>query len=184
MKKTYYIASWEGTNGIYALEYDYERNAPVSLKNVASIDCATYFDRRGDILYALSETAGPGDFAGSLHSFRMTPEGGLERIETLSGIPSGSPHLSLNGDYVCTASYNNGKVSSSRLLPGGRFGKISCIHQQTGSSVRHDRQEGPHAHIMCPSPEGYHVFCCDLGTDTIHAYLLDQSNGQLMLKTP
>lgn len=185
MTRNFYIASWSGdeNRGIYALKYDFDRQEPVSLTRAAEPRNTTYFARRDELLYALSEIQGPGDFAGELHSFRMTAEGGLEPIDSLTGIPTGSPHLALSADgrTVYTASYNNGKVCSART-EDGRFGAITSLVQQTGSSVNAARQEGPHAHIMCPAPDGGYVVCCDLGTDELNIYALDEA-GALVPKS-
>ena len=56
----FYIASWEADNGIYKLSYNFD-TLDYSLTHAASVNSATYFDKNGNILYALSENQGPGD---------------------------------------------------------------------------------------------------------------------------
>lgn len=182
MRKRYYIASWscDDDRGIYCFDYDFGRDASGEVFRCAEINNASYFARFGDILYAVSENQGPGEFGGELHSFRII-DSGLEKIDCIGGILSGSPHISVSADgrfiYVC--SYNSG-MSCSVQTEDGVFVKVSEPIRIKGSSIVPERQDSPHAHIMCPAPDGY-IISCDLGTDEIISYSSKPDDGSLFV---
>jgi len=187
MKQRFFVASWDG--GVYSFEYDFNAESASSVIRVADTERASYFARDGRLLYVLAEIGEPGEYAGRIDSFIIEEDGGLTPVDSINGIPSGSPHLSLSADgkHIYTASYNNGKLCSADT-EGGRFGGITGVYQQVGSSVDPERQEGPHAHIMCQSPEGDFIICCDLGTDKLNIYKINRETGTLVpydeLKVP
>lgn len=180
MKKRFFIASWSGDTdrGIYSFLYDFDKAEASTPVRCAEINHASYFACYGDILYAISENPGPGEFAGELHSFSIGSNG-LEPIDSVGGVLSGAPHISVSdsGRLVFVCSYDSGMTCSVET-DKGHFGNITGAVRITGSSVVPGRQETPHAHIMCNAPDGY-IVCCDLGTDELISYLPDSSDGSL-----
>lgn len=170
MNKTFYIASWRPEGGVYRVGFDPESGRITQTAQAAPGTHTSYFERDGDLLYVLSEIVGPGDLAGILESFRMT-EGGLEPVDRAEGVPSGAPHLRLGngGRTMYIASYTTGAVCSLDVTRG-RFGGITTLLRHSGRGQDPVRQEGPHAHMMCPTPDGRYVVCVDLGTDELRVY--------------
>lgn len=83
------------------------------------------------------------------------------------------------GKYALTANYGSGTVA---LFPIARFGSLLeavSIDQHTGRGPT-DRQEGPHAHMITPSPYKDFFYSCDLGTDKIITYILNRSSSCLV----
>ena len=178
MIRTFHIACWREEGGIYEMKFDTSTGRIVSVGREAEGSHTSYFEREGDILYALSEIPGPGLLAGKVESFRVTP-GGLEKIDTLTGIPSGCPHLRLirGGRYLAVTSYQTGAVCSAGV-DGGRFGPVVSLLDYAGRSADPVRQDRSHGHMLCPTPDGEYLVCVDLGTDELRVYAAKE-NGAL-----
>ncbi|BCJ33613.1 hypothetical protein Athai_11160 [Actinocatenispora thailandica] len=83
-------------------------------------------------------------------------------------------HLSVDptGRWLVTANYTSGSVSVHPIEPDGSLGERTDLVQHTGSGPNTGRQEGPHAHQARFDPAGRYLLVNDLGTDTVHTYLL------------
>lgn len=171
MSKTFYIACWRPEGGVYAVEFDFEKQRITGVKKCAEGSHTSYLERSGDVLYVLSEIGGPGEFAGKVQSFRLT-EKGLAELDA-ADVLSGSPHIKLSADRktLYDASYTTGGVHSVSV-DDGKFGSVTSHIRHTGKSVNAVRQEGSHAHMMCLAPDGDHIVCVDLGTDELRVYIL------------
>lgn len=178
MVKTFYVACWLEKGGVYELRFDFDSQRIVSVKKTVEGTHTSYFAKAGDVLYVLSEIGGPGAFAGKVESFRET-DTGLLSIDTLAGIPSGSPHIVLSNDQkvLYVASYTTGAVCSADVHDGS-FGSVTSVIGHIGSSANEKRQESSHAHMVCVAPDGAFVVCCDLGTDELRVYSVKE-NGAL-----
>jgi len=175
--KTYFIACWLPEGGVWALNYDTSKQKILSVRKAAEGAHTSYFERQGNVLYVLSELGGPGDLAGIVQSFNI--EGDiLHKLDRAQGIPSGSPHLKLvsNGKVLAFASYTTGAVASLSVAEGW-FGSLTSLLPYDGHSVNERRQERSHAHMICPAPTGKSIVTCDLGTDTLRIYDLEDDGS-------
>lgn len=124
------------------------------------------------MFYTVEETSP----VGKVHAWQYA-----ENAPVLTGsFPSGgdSPcHLSLSQDkrYLYVSNYMSGALAVFALDQEGRILKMTDLVQLTGHGPNPDRQEGPHAH--CELETDGVLYLCDLGTDTILAYL--NNNGKL-----
>jgi 6-phosphogluconolactonase len=50
--------------------------------------------------------------------------------------------------------------------------------------VNHDRQAGPHAHCLVPTPDNRFALACDLGLDKVLSYHLDAADAKLTPNDP
>ena len=185
--KTFFIANWRPEGGIWKLDFDPETEKIISVCKAADGQNTAYFETQEDILYVLSEIGGPGRLAGRIESFRMS-ESGLVKLDEVTGIPSGAPHLKLgnHGKTMYVASYATGAVCSVDV-DAGRFGQITSLLDYEGHSIVPERQESPHAHMFCETPDGGYMVCVDLGTDELRVYAIEE-DGCLkehhVVKTP
>ncbi len=84
------------------------------------------------------------------------------------------------GKTVVCANYSSGSVGSFPILENGYLGEMETFIQNHGASlVVPDRQDGPHAHCAAISPDGRHVYACDLGTDQIFGFALNSETATL-----
>ena len=113
-----------------------------------------------------------------------TATGGLKLLNKVENAGQGGCHLSVSNDrqFLLAAYYSSGSAASYRLNNDGSIGPSVSVVQHQGSSVDQDRQEGPHAHMILPAPQGNLVFVPDLGIDKVMAYQISEEGE--MTPTP
>lgn len=84
-------------------------------------------------------------------------------------------HIATHSDVAILACYATGNIIQYPIKSNGGLQpkEVAYFHKGTGPNV--DRQEGPHAHQVVVHPNGKEVFVCDLGIDTLKAYVLDKN---------
>ncbi|MBA2361906.1 MAG: lactonase family protein [Chloroflexia bacterium] len=125
-------------------------------------------------LYAVSEVD-----SGQVAAFSWdAATGHLTLLNHHSSHGTAPCHLSVEQGHVLVANYGSGSVAALPIHPDGSLGAATSVIQHDGSGA-HPRQEGPHAHMILPDPDGQRVLAVDLGLDQIFAYRLDAASGQL-----
>lgn len=123
----------------------------------------------GSRLYSVAENKSG---SGEIVCFRMdTNDSDRVRIAFESRTSSqgrSTCHLSETENALYTASYGDGKLSVFQLDTEG-IQKRTAVFSYVGQSM-HERQKGSHAHQALLSPDGSHLFVCDLGVDSIHVH--------------
>ena len=134
-------------------------------------------------LYA---TQVPGDFErdpGAIAAFEIVGTSGeLRKLNEQTAIGTTTCYVDIDpsGKAVVMANYSSGSVGSYPVQPDGSLGQMATFVQHEGASaVNPERQEGPHAHCSVISPNGQHMYACDLGLDQILGYSLDAATAQL-----
>lgn len=109
-------------------------------------------------------------------------QGQLKLLNRQSARGSAACYLDIDslGKTLLVANYASGSVASLPILQDGSLGPIQDFVQHTGSSVRPERQEGPHAHCFVISRDNRFAFAADLGLDQIRCYQLDASAAGLV----
>lgn len=89
-------------------------------------------------------------------------------------------HLAVHesGQWLVTVNYGGGSVCVHRLGPDGGIGERTAFVQHTTHGA-HERQDGPHAHMV--RLDGDRALVTDLGGDTIYEYAFDAIDGTLTL---
>lgn len=123
---------------------------------------------RGDVLYAVSETAG------DVLAFARTEAGQLSSLSVEWTGGTYPCHLTVDpsGRFLITANYGDGSISVHPIEPDGSLGPRRELISFHGRGPDPVRQLGPHAHMIAYRPGGGSFFVPDLGTDTIHEYAL------------
>jgi 6-phosphogluconolactonase len=70
------------------------------------------------------------------------------------------------------------------LADGTLGGHTAALKNAGAKGPNKERQEGPHAHWVQPSPDNRFVFVSDLGLDAILSYRLDAAKGTLTSNDP
>jgi 6-phosphogluconolactonase len=131
----------------------------------------------GTHIYAVCESDG-----GAVAAFRRDPgTGALTELNRQSSGGNGPCYVSVDptGRYALVANYGSGSVAALPIADDGSLGEASSVVQHEGSGPNADRQEGPHAHMILPTPDGRFILAVDLGTDEVITYRLDTGSGQL-----
>jgi 6-phosphogluconolactonase len=134
-------------------------------------------------LYAVNEITGGKGPHGTLSAFAIDPE-----TKKLSYLNQQSTHglapcyvsIEPGGRYALVANYETGSICILPVQADGRLGEATEVVQFSGTGPNPERQEGPHAHMILPGPDGRFIFAVDLGTDKVMVYRLDPERGKLV----
>jgi 6-phosphogluconolactonase len=80
---------------------------------------------------------------------------------------------------LAVANYGSGSIAVFRLDRSGIPSTPPVMRENAGTGPVEDRQEGPHAHCVCFSPDDRCLFHVDLGTDEILSYPIDPETRSL-----
>ncbi|MFJ5551035.1 lactonase family protein [Streptomyces sp. NPDC093225] len=129
-------------------------------------------DPGGAVLYAVSETG-----AGAVAALGLGPDGPSPLGAPCPVGGSGPTHLCVTGEWLATAHYTSGGVSTLRRAADGRLTGPATVLAHEGSGPDPERQRAPHAHQVVPAPDGRWLLSVDLGTDSVRVCALDPRTG-------
>ncbi|AVD94537.1 3-carboxymuconate cyclase [Pseudomonas sp. SWI36] len=126
-------------------------------------------------LFVVNETPG-----GHASSFSVSTKGEIKPLNQVATQGDEPTHASLSRDqrYLFVANYavTPDPGGSLVVIPVARDGKLKAVVQQArhkASGVNPERQAGAHVHALVLSPDGQHVYACDLGADKVFIYRYD-----------
>ncbi|AUZ60452.1 6-phosphogluconolactonase [Pseudomonas sp. XWY-1] len=126
-------------------------------------------------LFVVNETPG-----GHASSFSVSTKGEIKPLNQVATQGDEPTHASLSRDqrYLFVANYavKPDPGGSLVVIPVARDGKLKAVVQQArhkASGVNPERQAGAHVHALVLSPDGQHVYACDLGADKVFIYRYD-----------
>jgi 6-phosphogluconolactonase len=163
------------SKGIYSLHFDSATGHLTSPSLAVETSNPSFLATRGKYLYAVNENQN-----GSVSAFAIDGA----RLTLINSVPargSTTAHLAFDrtGKWLFVANYGNGTVAVFPIHDDGSLGEASSVVQQTGSSVNQQRQAGPHAHVVVPSPDNHFLLVADLGADKVFIHRFDASKGSL-----
>lgn len=99
-------------------------------------------------------------------------EGGrvLESLGGRSTRGSAPAFVSVAGGLVLVATYGGGAVLAFPTAPNGALAPSVMRDDHVGSGPDEERQDGPHAHCVRPTPDGLAAHATNLGTDELIVY--------------
>lgn len=161
-------------NGIHIMDVDME-NGRMEERESIELSNASYviISHNKKCLYSVT------DFG--IASFKLLPDGGLERINQapVNGMRGCYLSTDLEDKYLFCAGYHDGKITVLRLNEDGSVGEITdeVFHKGLGSVA--ERSFRPH--ISCVKMTRDNTFLCaaDLGIDYVNIYKLDHERGTL-----
>ncbi len=173
------------SEGIYIFRLDYATGELKPAGTVKGVSNPSYLalDHHRKYLYAVNEeTEFDGKKSGAVSAFAIDPKTGALRFLNQRASLGGAPcYVTVDNKdtFILVANYVGGNVSVLPVKQSGGLGASVDLEQHAGSSVNHDRQEGPHAHCIVLDPTGRYAYSCDLGTDKIMIYQFDSKSGKL-----
>jgi 6-phosphogluconolactonase len=187
--RTHYIAyigtytSKTASKGIYAFRFDAQKGQLTSIGVAAeSVDPSFLAVHPTEkFLYAVNEVGNfNGGKTGALSAFSIDAKSGT--LTLLNQVPSrgaGPCDISLdrNASFALVANYDSGTIASFPVMTDGTLRTASGFVQHSGSGPNKERQEGPHAHWIGPSPDNRFVLAADLGLDQVIVYGFEPSLG-------
>ena len=165
--------------GIGIYRYDDDAGTLDLMQTVTGMSNPTFLtaSANGRYLYA----AGEGENGAVAAFARDAGTGGLTELNRQPSGGNGPCYVSIDasGRYVLVANYGSGSLAALPIAGDGSLGEATSVVQHEGSGPNADRQDGPHAHMIAPTPDGRFVLATDLGTDEVITYTLDAESGQL-----
>lgn len=174
--------------GIYVFTVDSEGSLTL-LQEVGGIRNPSWLTLApsGRFLYAINEVADwAGSPCGAATGFAIDSTGTLTRIgeQACGGTGPAGCAVSPSGRYLLVNNYRGGSFGVLPLGPDGELGEVTDVFTATGSGPNPDRQREPHPHDVTFDPFGSFVFGCDLGTDKVWIWRLDEGTGRLVPTDP
>lgn len=174
-----YVGSYSYTGkakGITIYDIDTEKGCFVK-KDEVDVDNSSYVitSRDKKTLYSIADEG--------VVSFRILPDGGLERLNAAKINGMRGCHLStdINDKFIFVSGYHDGKITVLRLKEDGKVGKIvdEVYHKGLGSIA--ERNFRPHVSCTRTTPDGHFVMAADLGIDQVKIYRFDDNEEALAL---
>ena len=174
------------SNGIYAFDFDPSTGklTPKGLAAETSNPSWLAVHPNGKWVYAANESGKQS----AISAFSVDPASG--KLTLLNQLPSEGEdpcYLSFDksGKYLFVANYTSGTVAVFPILNDGKLGAPTSVVKDSGHlGPNKERQEGPHAHWIQPSPDNRFVLVADLGLDEILVYRFNPANGSIARNEP
>jgi len=160
-----------GSKGVYSYRFNQKTGAAEALHSLA-LKNPSYLtlSRDGRLAYAVSET---NDERASLNTIRLNPKTGDMQLLNSAAVEGGDPcYVATNGKTVLTANYSGGSMSVFSLNQEGT--KPELVTRFLGATGGPDmtRQDMPHVHCACFTPDGRYALATDFSADRILSYRL------------
>jgi 6-phosphogluconolactonase len=176
---TAFIGTYTGleSKGIYSFHFDSASGkltgSSLAIESSNPSFLAIHPNQR--YLYAANENQN-----GSISAFSID-SGRLRFTNIVPSRGAGPCHIALDrtGRWLFAANYGSGSVAVFPIREDGGLGDASAFVQHTGSSIDRQRQQGPHAHMVVPSPDNRFLLVADLGLDEVLVYGFDAARGTL-----
>jgi 6-phosphogluconolactonase len=181
-----YFGTYTGakSHGIYVSRFDPATGKLSTPELAAEIKNPTFLAVAPGrhFLYAVGEVG-----QGVVSAFAISSATGkLAPLNHQSSGGNGPCHISVDATGKCllVANYGSGSVAALPIHADGSLGEVVTMIQHTGSGPNPQRQAGPHAHFILPSPDNRFTLDCDLGLDKIFINRLDAEAAKLTANAP
>ncbi|EQB37699.1 hypothetical protein M948_03850 [Virgibacillus sp. CM-4] len=161
----------ENSKGIYRFELDTQEQVLHAVKAVATVGSPTYVTISDDnrFLFAVGQD---GDLGG-VHAYQIDGEAELNKLNEQLLEGRAPCHVSVHDGKVVSGNYHKGEVAIHALHTSGKIETGSFVtHEGNGP---HERQEKSHVHFAGFTPDGSYVVVCDLGTDEVVTYRVENN---------
>lgn len=173
------------SRGIYAYRFDPASGAATFLGLEAATPNATFLAITRDklTLYAVNEAGKAAGIAGNtVSAFRVDARSGrLTFLDQVSSGGIGPCDLAVahKAPFLLVSNCGSGSIALLPILSDGRLARAASVVQHHGSSVKPQRQAGPHAHGLAISLDDRFAFVADLGIDKIFIHPIDPQKPSL-----
>jgi len=160
-----------GSKGIYSYYFNQNTGETEALNSLA-LKNPSYLtiSRDGQLIYAVSETS---DDKASLNTIRLYPKTGDMQLLNSTAVMGGDPcYVATNGKTVLTANYSGGSMSVFSLSQQGTEPELVTRFLGATGGPDLTRQDMPHVHCACFTPDGKYALATDFSADRILSYRL------------
>ena len=164
--------TYGGSKGIYSYRFNQESGKAVVLDSLALTNPSYLtLSRGGRRVYAVSET---NDEKASLHTIRLNPRSGAMQLMHTAPTNGADPcYVASNSKMALTANYSGGSMSVFQLSRQAGRAELSTRFFGTTGGPDQTRQEVPHVHCACFTPDGRYALATDFSADRILSFRLE-----------
>lgn len=168
-----------GSEGIYGFCFDAENGVLNSIGVFGENEIDPGF-LVSDGKYILAENERKDNAV--IRCFKIDDDASLVYVDQVRTFGSKCAHVCLDkhGPYVIGAVYSTGNVVVAKINQSTGELRLTDEVNHEGRSIVPVRQEGPHAHSACFTPDGKLLAVPDLGADRVVLYKLDRGKGILL----
>lgn len=182
-----WVGSTRPGEGILVFDYDGDSGMLTPTGRVTPQESPTWLEPSPDrrflvATHDMTPTTGVAKGVGFVSSYRIEPDGTLERVSTGKTGGHGNTCVTFDrtGRFLLLTRYWDGGVTVMPFDPDtGTIGEASAMPDHSGHGPHPQRQATPHPHGIHGDPKTDIVYVMDLGTDKVHQYLLDTASGSL-----
>lgn len=169
------------SKGIYVYEFDANSGQFNFKNNSGKVENPSYLSVSNDNKFVYSVNENGEKTAGS--AFRFDSKSGKLDFLNSSQTKGENACYIINDDKnVITANYSGGSISVFGKNDDGSLTEVKQIVQHSGKGINAKRQEKPHVHMVCFSPDKKYVLANDLGNDKVYVYQYNPNGGNEILK--
>ena len=165
--------------GIRVYRFDTKTAETAYVSGVKGVANPTFLwvSKNGQRIYAVGEKSADEATANALSFDKKTGRLTLKNTQkTYAGAPC-NIILTPREDYLYTANYSDGSITQYAVRKDGTLNDAELI-PFTGKSIVGGRQDQSHLHAVNFTPDGRYLMANDLGTDKIHVFPLQKSDGK------
>ena len=160
-----------GSKGVYSYRFNQETGEAEVLNSLEMRNPSYLTLSRDDrLIYVVSETH---DEKASLNIVRITKNGGMRLIDTAPTEGEDPCYVATNGDLALTANYSGGSMSVFQLKQCGTLAELAMKCPGATGGPDPARQQAPHVHCACFTPDGKYVLATDFSADRILSFRIE-----------
>ena len=163
--------TYGSSKGIYSYYFDQETGEAESLSSL-TLKNPSYLtiSNNEQLIYAVSET---NDDEASLNTIHLNRHTGDMQLQNSVAVMGKDPcYVATNGKTVLTANYSGGSMSVFRLNQNGTKSELTTRFLGATGGPDLTRQDTPHVHCACFTPDGKYALATDFSADRILSYRL------------
>ena len=163
-----------GSHGVYSYRFNQDTGKAELLDSLEMTNPSYLtISRDKQLIYVVSETH---DDKASLNVVKIDNNGGMHLIDTAPTEGEDPCYVSTNGEITLTANYSGGSMSVFQLSQSGTHTKLATQFLGTTGGPDLTRQNAPHVHCACFTPDGKYVLATDFSADRILSFRIEGQN--------
>jgi len=162
--------TYDGSHGIYSWRFNQETGQAELLDSLAMPNPSYLtITKDGETVYAVNET---NDSRAALAIISLQPHGEMELVQKVPTCGGDPCYVASNGWIALTANYSGGSMSVFALRDDGLHAAHPVLFPGAIGGPDSSRQEAPHVHCACFTPDGKYVLATDFSADRILSFRL------------
>ena len=163
-----------GSKGVYSYRFNQETGEAEVLDSLEMRNPSYLTVSSGErLMYVVSETH---DDKASINVVRFTGDGSMRLVDTTPTGGEDPCYVATNGSLALTANYSGGSMSVFRLKQCGTLAELATKYNGATGGPDPSRQQSPHVHCACFTPDGRYVLATDFSADRILSFRIEGQN--------